>query len=136
MKGQVNVTGLRELNRGLKAYDQAPQEMRDVMKGIAEGVAQDVRHRVPRRSGKMAASYKARGGVKGASIAYGGNKAPYAPWIEFGGRVGSKLTTKRPVIRGGRYLYPTIAKNLEDVQAKTAAALNRITAKYGMRIDG
>lgn len=134
---RVVVTGLRELNKALKAADQeAADAMKAAMKLIAEGVAGDVRGRVPRLTGKAAASYKPRGGVKGAAIAFGGSKAPYAPWLDFGGAVGRRKSVRRPVVSGGRYLYPAIADNMSDVQEKVAKAISDITGQYGFRVEG
>lgn len=136
MKGQVNVTGLRDLGKALAALEtQAPQPLREVMKDIANDVVQDAARRVPHKSGRAASSYKARGGVKGASIAFGGSRAEYAPWLDFGGRVGRNKSVNRKFIKGGRYLYPAIGDNLEHVQARVVAAINDLTRKYGIKAD-
>jgi hypothetical protein len=134
---RVVVTGLRDLNKALKAADlEAEKEMKSVLKGIAEGVVSDVRSRVPHRSGKAAASYRPRGGVKGASIAWAGPKAPYAPWIEFGGKVGKGKSVSRPFVKGGRYLYPAINDHMADIEAKVADAIDAITSRYGFKVEG
>lgn len=134
---RVVVGGLRDLNRALKAADtEAIDAMKAALKEIAEGVASDVRSRVPRLSGRMAASYKPRGSVKGAAIAYGGNKAAYAPWIDYGGSVGKKRSVKRPVVKGGRYLYPAIADNMDDIHKRVAEAISDITGRYGFKVEG
>lgn len=134
---RVVVTGLRDLNKALKAANaEASDEMKAVLKGIAEGVVTDVRSRVPHRTGKAASSYRPRGGVKGASIAWAGPKAAYAPWIEFGGAVGKGKSVKRPFIKGGRYLYPAINDNMADIEAKVADAIDDITSRYGFKVEG
>lgn len=133
---RVVVNGLRDLTKALKAADQeAVDAMKAALKAIAEGVAGDVRSRVPKLTGRAAASYKPRGGVKGASIAFGGAKAGYVPWLDFGGRVGPKKKTTRPVIKGGRYLYPAIGDNMADVEQKVAEAIEQIVAKYGFGVE-
>lgn len=134
---RVVVDGLRDLNKALKAANtEASDEMKAVLKGIAEGVVTDVRSRVPRRTGKAAASYRPRGGVKGASIAFAGSKAPYAPWLDFGGTVGKSKSVKRPFIKGGRYLYPAINDNMADIEQKVADAIDDITGRYGFKVEG
>lgn len=133
---RVTVTGLRDLSKAFKALDtDAVDAMKAALKAIAEGVAADVRSRVPRRSGRMAGSYVPRGSVKGASIAFAGTRAPYAPWIEFGGSVGKARSVRRPVVKGGRYLYPAIDDNMADVEQKVADAISDLTSKYGFRVD-
>lgn len=132
---RVAVTGLRDMNKALKAADQqALDAMKSALKEIAEGVAADVRSRVPHRSGRARASYKARGGVKGAGIAFGGARAPYTPWLDFGGAVGKRRSVRRPVVKGGRYLYPAIADNMDDVEAKVAKAIDEITSRFGFDV--
>jgi hypothetical protein len=43
---------------------------------------------------------------------------------------------KRPFIKGGRYLYPAIADNMEDIQEKVAKAIGDITGRYGFKAEG
>lgn len=134
---RVTVTGLRDLGKMLKELDsEAKQLMADTLKGIAEGVAADVRSRVPHRTGRLASSYKARGSATGAAIAFGGSKAPYAPWIDFGGKVGRGKSVSRPFVQGGRYLYPAIGDNMEDVVDLVAAAIDDIATRYGFKVEG
>jgi hypothetical protein len=134
---RVVVTGLRDLGKALKeAEDGAQKELALALKGIAEGVASDVRSRVPHRTGRAQASYKPRGSARGASIAFGGDKAPYVPWLEFGGRVGKGKSVKRPVIKGGRYLYPAITDNMQDLEQLVADAIDDITSRYGFKVEG
>lgn len=134
---RVVVTGLRDLGKALKDLDtEAKQLMSNSLKGIAEGVASDVRSRVPHKTGALAASYKARGSVGGAAIAWSGTKAPYAPWIDFGGKVGKDKSVSRPFIKGGRYLYPAIADNMADISDLVADAINDVVTKYGLKVEG
>lgn len=134
---RVVVTGLRDLGSALKAADaEASKELGQMMKGIAQGVVADVSHRVPYRSGKAASSYKARGSARGASIAWAGERAPYVPWLDFGGKVGRHKTVSRPFKQGGRFLYPTIADNMHDVEELVAQAIDEITGKYGFKVEG
>lgn len=138
---RVVVDGLKDLNKALKAADvEAVNAMKSVMKTIADGVVQDVRSRFPRVTGTAANSYKPRGGVKGAGIAFGGPKAAYAPWLDFGGTLkptgGRRNTITRPVIAGGRYLYPAIEDNMENIAAQVADAIDDITRQYGFRVEG
>jgi hypothetical protein len=134
---RVVVTGLRDLSSALKAAeDGAQKQVASALKEIAEGVAADVRSRVPHKSGRAAASYRARGSVGGAAIAFGGPKAAYVPWLDFGGRVGRDKSVKRPVVKGGRYLYPAIADNMRDIEEKVAQAIEDITARYGFKVEG
>jgi hypothetical protein len=135
---RVVVEGLRDLNKNLKVLSvEAQKEMAEALKVIASGVVDDVKSRVPRgKTGNAQKSVRPRAGAKGAGIAFGGGRAPYYPWLDFGGRVGRQKATVRPVIRGGRYVYPAIADNMETVEELVVDALNEINRKYGSVIDG
>lgn len=134
---RIVVDGLRDLGKALKAAeDGATHAMRDAFKEIVQGVITDVRGRVPHDTGKAAASYRARASATGAGIAFGGGKAAYLPWLDFGGRVGRHKSVKRPVIKGGRYLYPAITDNMHDVEEKVAKAIDTITSRYGFKVEG
>ncbi len=123
---RVQVEGLRDTLRDLKALDA------DAAKAMSQTtVAKQVRMKVPKDTGAAAGSYKARGGAKGASLAFGGAKAPYAPWLDFGGKL--PQGGNRPRVKGGRYLYPTIESNLEDVADQVAKALEDLN---GLDVEG
>lgn len=92
---------------------------------IAKGVAADARARVPHRSGKAAASYRA----KGAAVTFG-DGVPYVPWLEFGGTVGGKRATKRPRVKGGRYMYPAINENMADIEKRVDDLIALATGGY------
>lgn len=142
---RVVVHGLRETRDGLKSLsDEAAKELTDALRAVAETVAEDARSRVPSKTGAAARSYRPRGNAKGASIAFGGPKAPYAPWLDFGGRKHGDLKGKttgrtqpidRPIIEGGRYLYPALHDNLEEITETVARTLNDLVDKYGIVID-
>ena len=119
----VKITGLRELAGAFRKMDGAIVDgVKAGFKQLAEGVAVTARAKMPSRSGRAASSYKARGSAKGASIAFGGSRAPYAPWLDFGGSVGrghrpgvaDSGAIKRDRVPGGRYLYPAIGEHKDE----------------------
>lgn len=93
---------------------QSQDKLDALLSDEADDIVRDVRSRVPYRTGRLARSYVARR----TAIDFGGPGAPYAPWIEFGGRVGRNKSIKRPVVKGGRYLYPAIADKLRDIEQR------------------
>lgn len=144
----VVVSGLRETLRGIKAMESmAPKELRDALKRVGQLVVDEARKGVPRRSGKAAGSIKARGNTKGVQIAVGGASAPYYPWLDFGGTVGpghrpgraysgSVHRTYRGAPYGkGRYLYPAIEENIEEVQDAFVSELNGLLSAHGMKAE-
>ena len=119
-KVSVKVTGVAELARAFKAMDaDLPAELKRRFTAIAETVAGIARNRVPEVTGRARRSIKARGSTRGASIAFGGTAAPYMPWLDFGGRVGRNRSVSRPLVPGGRYVYPAISDQKEET-AKAA----------------
>lgn len=146
---RISVEGLREVRSAIKAVeDQAPQQMKLVMLDAADHVVLKVRPQVPRRKGKAAASYKAKPQTAGASIGFGGRAAEYAPWLDFGGTTGKGHRPGRAysgsVVRtylgrpygDGRYLYPTIKEELDDVQTIVAGGLTKVMRRYGLTVEG
>lgn len=151
----VRIEGLRELRRALKTVSaDAPKELRDDLKEIAEAFVVKVRAKVPARSGRARASYQARSTASGASVALGGNAAAHAPWLDFGGstkidasksaRVSAKKAKRkldshqagrgrayREFIKGGRYFYPTLAEESRRIDEQVDASMRRIAERNG-----
>lgn len=132
MSDSVRVDGLRDLQRALRGISkEAAKELRLALREIAAEIAKSASAKVPRRSGRAASSYKPRASGAGAAIAFGGTRAPYAPWLDFGGRVGVNKSVSRPFIREGRYLFPTIGENSDEIKNRADEAMKRLADKYG-----
>lgn len=112
------------------------------MKELAQDVANKAASEVPKLTGKAAASIKARGNAKGASIAFGGSKAPYYPWLDFGGRIkigkkGARTGERnREFIKGGRFVYPTIAAEEPVILEKADKLIGDIIRRHGLDTTG
>jgi len=119
----VEVRGVDELEASL------PRLADGIMAGAAaagrmaaEHTADLTRARVPRRSGRLAASVfvaQRKGKRQRAGI---GRRIPYEGWIEFGG------TRGRPYIPEGRYLWPA-ARSDEGLYAREAETETRQTIR-------
>lgn len=82
---EIAVVGLAELSRLFRAAGgDLSEELREANKAAAEVVAAEARGRVPRRSGRLAKSIRATGGVRVAAVRAGGARMPYAGPIHFG----------------------------------------------------
>jgi hypothetical protein len=121
----VEIRGVRELRRGMRQLaGDIDDGAKTAFKATADQTATLVRSRVPKRSGRLAASVAGEAHARGATVAMG-QGVPYAGWIEFGGGHG------RPYVATGRYLNPTALQAAPAFQrAGEAAAKQQIR---GMR---
>ena len=129
----VRIEGLREFQAALRDADDGLQkELRAVFNDAAGIVVDTARPRLPRRSGKLAATLRATSGQREAWVTLGKAKVPYAGWIEFGGRVGRKRSVRRMFIPGGRTLYPAVRRREEQIRDVMAEGLNRLADRAGL----
>lgn len=112
----VRVEGLRELRGALKALGpDAAKALRVSLNRAVEDIAVDARRRVPTRTGAARASVKASSTQTAARVAAGGRKAPYFPWLDYGGKTGVGRSVHRPFRKEGRYVYPAYRSNRDDL---------------------
>lgn len=128
----VDVSGLRELSRKLKKIDkELPKKVRLALNDAASDVASGAAKLVTRRSGKAAASYRARSTQSASRVSIGGSKAPHAPWLDFGGRVGRNHSVQRKFYKQGRYLFPTLGKQKPEFSQKLLDLLVEVAKEAG-----
>lgn len=137
MEYKVETRGIAELKKALKQIDkQLPLELKSGFARIAENVASKIRPKVPKRVGDARASVKARGSQRGGAIAFGGSKAPYYPWLDFGGRVGRNRSITRSFFKEGRYVYPTIKQEQNNIIRETDELMANLAEKAGFEVRG
>lgn len=135
MRAQISVAGIREFRRSLRQMDAGlPKQLRLVFNGAADVVVTYARPKVARRTGRAAATLKARSGQQEARIAAGGRAAPYYPWLDFGGRVGPADSVERPFLTEGRYIYPTVRERRQDIQDVMGAGLSDLARGAGLEV--
>lgn len=143
----VEVRGIRELRSAMRRFDtEMPGRLKEGMRGIAEDVVSRTASRVPRRSGAAAGSLRPRATQTGAAIAFGGNAAPYFPWLDFGGTTGKG---HRPGVawsgsierewlgnpRGsGRYVYPTIEEMGPEIEKRVVGIIARTATRNDLEV--
>lgn len=134
---KINVVGLPDLQRALRQIDKdLPKELAAGLAEAAEIVRSAAAMKVPVRTGAARDSIKVKKQQRSASLAVGGSKAEYYPWLDFGGRVGGQKATVRDVIRGGRYIYPSLAEKDSQVKAKVDEVLERMARAAGFDQEG
>lgn len=134
----IQVSGLKEFNKALKQLDsELPKAVRLAMNEAAELVVQEARPGVPSRTGKAAKSIRAQSTRTAVRVGAGGARAPYYPWLDFGGRVGRRKATQRPFSPDGRYLYPAYFRLRDSgvfVDAMSAA-LAEVAKSAGLEVS-
>jgi hypothetical protein len=129
----IAVEGLRDMVRSLRDLDSGlPRAVRLAANEAAGIVVQDAQRRTPSRSGKARKSIKAKSTRTAARVTSGGRRAPYMPWLDYGGRVGPNRSVRRPFIADGRYVYPAYRDKREQVKTAFAEALARIARDAGL----
>lgn len=132
----IRVEGLREFARNLKKLDaDLPKALRVALNEAADIVVKGARPRVPRRSGRAAASIKARSTRTAVRVVGGSNRVPYYPWLDFGGKVGRGKSVSRPFLREGRYIYASYFKHRDELAAGLETALIDAARAAGVEVD-
>lgn len=133
----IRVDGLKEFNKQLKQLDDdLPKALRVALNKSADLVVNAARPKVPKRSGRAAASIKARSTRTAVRVSFGGNRAPYMPWLDFGGRVGRKKRVKRAFLKEGRYVYPAYFQKRDsgEFQRVLQEALVEVAKQAGLEV--
>jgi hypothetical protein len=131
----IKVEGLREFQRALgKLNSDLPKALRIALNGAADIVVEGTRPKVPRRSGRAQASIKARSTRTTVRVSEGSNRAPYMPWLDYGGRVGRNRSVVRPFRKEGRYLYLTFTDKRDEVTDVLTKALVDVARQAGLEV--
>lgn len=129
----VQVEGLADLNRALRAIStEAPRALRVAANEAANIVVVEARRRMPSRTGKARASVKAKSTRTAARVSSGGNRAPYVPWLDYGGKVGRNKAVKREFISDGRYVYPAYRDKKQEFERLLTDTLRRVAVDAGL----
>lgn len=135
----LRVSGLKELKTALKAVNSdLPKALRIAFNDVAKIVVDDAKAKVPVLTGAAKGSIKPRSTQTAVRISGGGNKVPYYPWLDFGGRVGKSNSVHRPVIADGRYIYPAYfaARDSGRIQEALTDAMDDIVRRAGLELSG
>lgn len=136
MVNRVKIDGLAEFNRNLRKLDaKAPTALRLALNDAAEVVVDYAKPRVPSRTGRARRTIKGRSTRTLARVVAGGPKAPYYPWLDFGGRVGRKGSVRRIVRKHGRYLYQGYYAKRDEFTNVLERNLRRVVAESGLGLD-
>jgi hypothetical protein len=134
MTDKIQITGLREFQKALRGMDNGlPKQLRLVLNEAAQIIVTYDQHTMPRRTGRAIASVKARSSQREARVAVGGSRAPYVPWLDFGGEGRRKgRPGRRPFISEGRYTYKGLRVHHDDITDIMSAGLTELAKSSGL----
>lgn len=133
---QIRIEGLKEFQRALRDMDKdLPKQIRLVLNRATGVVIDWAKPRIPHRTGRAVASVKARSSQREARVAIGGRKAPYMPWLDFGGE-GKRpgRPSARPFITKGRYLYAGLDATRDEVTEIMSEGLAALATSAGLEM--
>lgn len=132
----IKITGLAEFNRNLRKLDSdLPKALRLAHNEAAQLIVDYAQPRVPRKTGRAAGTIKARSTRTESRIQGGSKRAPYYPWLDYGGRVGRKRSIQRPFIKEGRYLYHALSANYDKFAELLTEKLIDVAREAGVEVD-
>lgn len=134
-QGAVEVEGLREFRGAVKKVSKdLDKELKRGMKtDVAQPIADEIKGKVPVRSGRWRSVIRGGATTKAAYVQWGRAKVPYAAWREFGGKVpqGPSL----PFRKGGRFVHPTVESNRDQATDAAATVLEQTMRRARLRLE-
>lgn len=136
MADKIQITGLREFQRALKQMDtDLPKQLRVALNEASGLVVDYAGAHMPKKTGRAAASLKARSSQRAARVGLGGRRAPWAPWLDFGGEGRRKgRPSKRPFIKDGRYVYQGLKVKRDEITEVLSRALTDLAKGAGLDV--
>lgn len=136
MPEAIKVDGLAQFSRDLRTLDSdLPKALRVALNEAAQVVVDYAVPRIPKRSGRAARTIKARSTRTQVRVQGGSARAPYYPWLDFGGKVGRRNSVSRPFLKDGRYLYAGYFAKRDEFSDVLTRALVGVAAQAGIEVD-
>lgn len=136
MADMIRIEGLRDFQAALRKMDgESQKQIRLVLNDSIDIIATGARRLVPSRTGRARASIKTQSSQREARIKAGSAKAPYYPWLDFGGSVGRSNSINRPFLKSGRYIYPTYERRKPWFIERMQEGLDDLIKSAGMEPD-
>lgn len=136
MVAKIQVQGLREFQAALRTMDKdLPKQLRLALNEASGIVVDYAGARMPKKTGRAAASLKARSSQREARVALGGRRAAWAPWLDFGGQGRVKgRPPKREFIKDGRYVYQGLKVKRDEITGVLERALTDLAKGAGLEV--
>jgi hypothetical protein len=131
----VAVIGLKEFNKALRDMDaDLPKAVRLALNKSADVVVQDARPKIPEVTGAARSSVRVASTRTAARIRGGGARAPYYPWLDFGGNAGRGRSVHRPFLPDGRYIYNSFFRKRSEFVDVMMTELQVIARRAGLEL--
>jgi hypothetical protein len=136
-KASIEIVGLREFQRALKDVEAGfPRQLRLIFNEATGLIVDYSKAHIEVRSGRAKASIKARSSQRTAAVAIGGSRAPYTPWLDFGGEGRRRgRPAARPFIREGRYVYRGLRLHHDDITTVMAKGIAELANAAGLEVS-
>lgn len=132
----IRVDGLNQLRKSLKdAGEGAEKELRPALNDAAQIVVNVAQRRVPSITGTARKSIGVASTGNKVRVKAGGTKAPYFPWLDYGGRTGKHGSVVRPFDKGGRYLYPAYGQERANIMRVLEKRITGIIEAKGLGVS-
>lgn len=138
MAEAIKIDGLSEFVRNLRKLDgDLPKALRVALNQAAQLVVDDARPRVPTRSGRAQRSVRVASTKDRVRVRGGGSRAPYYPWLDFGGSINprGRQIIERKFITDGRYIYDAFFRKRDDFDKALSDALLDAARSAGIEVD-
>lgn len=121
MTEAIKIDGLTEFSKALKDMGaELPKGLRLALNACADVVITPARAGMPSVTGRAKSSIRATSTQDKVRVTEGGKKAPWVPWLDYGGEGKRKgRPAKRPYIKSGRFLYPVYFKKRDSGEFET-----------------
>lgn len=133
----IRIVGLDEFRRDLRRMDSGmPKAIRVALNESAGLVVADAQPKVPRLTGRASSTLRVASTQREARVRGGGARAPYYPWLDFGGAVGRNDSVRRAFLPQGRYAWQSFIelRNRGVLQQRMNAALVAVARESGIEV--
>lgn len=137
MPDKITTTGIKEFQKALREMNaDLPKTLRLIFNEAGALIVDYAQSHMPSDTGRARASVKARSTQRTGQISIGGNRAPYVPWLDFGGEGRRRgRPAARPFIKEGRYVYRGLRVHNEDITALMAKGLTELAQAAGLDVS-
>jgi hypothetical protein len=133
---RIETAGLVQFQKALRQIDtDLPKQLRIVLNDAAGIIVDYTKAHIEVKSGRARGSVRAQSSQRKAAVAIGGARAPYVPWLDFGGEGRRRgRPAARPFIREGRYVYKGLRIHNQDITDLLAKGLTDLAAAAGLEV--